>query len=47
MTENEIKLLDLIRENDNPEQALSKALEIIVWYLNHHALFEAISSAGS
>ena len=36
MTANEIKLLDLIRNNDNPEQALLVAIEVIVDFLNHH-----------
>ena len=30
MTENEMKLINLIRENDNPEQALSTAVDIIL-----------------
>ena len=30
MTENELKLIKLIRENDNPEQALSTAVDIIL-----------------
>ena len=30
MTENEIKLINLIRENDNPEQALLTAVDIIL-----------------
>ena len=30
MTENELKLINLIRENDNPEQALLTAVDIIL-----------------
>ena len=30
MTNNEIKLLNMIHENDNPEQALFIAIEIII-----------------
>lgn len=30
MTENERKLIQLIRENDNPEQALITAIDIIL-----------------
>lgn len=42
MTENEIKLLEVIRENENPEEALLKALEVIILYLNHRESFESI-----
>lgn len=34
MTDNEIKLLNMVRENDNPERALVIAIEIILQYLN-------------
>ncbi len=33
MTANEIELINLIRENDNPEQALSTAVNIILSFL--------------
>lgn len=33
MTENELKLIELIRENDNPEQAISTAVSIITSFL--------------
>ena len=36
MTENEIELLKLINENDNPEQALMLAAAIILGYLKQH-----------
>ena len=35
MTNNEIKLLDLIRNNENPEQALVTAIQVITDYLKH------------
>ena len=35
MTNNELELLNLIRTNDNPEQALVKAIEIILLCLSH------------
>ena len=34
MTDNELELLNLIRTNDNPEQALIKAMDIILSYLS-------------
>ena len=36
MTANEIELINLIRENDNPEQALVTAVETILIYLKQH-----------
>ena len=36
MTENEIQLINLIRENDNPELALLKAVDIILLHLTLH-----------
>lgn len=30
MTDKEIKLLNMVRENDNPEQALITAIEIVL-----------------
>ena len=40
MTNNEIELLKLIRENDNPEQALVTAIEIIILCLTQPESFE-------
>ena len=40
MTNNEIKLLNLIRDNDNPEQALLTAIEIIISCLEQPESFE-------
>ena len=36
MTENEKELIKLIRENDNPEQALMTAAVIILDFLKQH-----------
>ena len=36
MTENEQELIKLIRENDNPEQALMAATVIILGFLKQH-----------
>ena len=33
MTQNELELLNIIRENDNPEQALVTVIELIIKYL--------------
>lgn len=40
MNENEKKLLEIIRENDNPEQALMTAATIILGYLKQHGSSE-------
>lgn len=40
MTNNELELLNLIRESDNPEQALCMAIEIIIKYLEQPESFE-------
>ena len=36
MTENEKELINLIRENDNPEKALMAAAVIILGFLKQH-----------
>ncbi len=36
MTDNEMELINLIRENDNPEQALMAAAVIILGFLKQH-----------
>ena len=36
MTDNEMELIKLIRENDNPEQALMTATVIILGFLKQH-----------
>ena len=40
MTANEFELLRIIRENDNPEQALMAAALIIVGFLKQHGSSE-------
>ena len=40
MTANEIELIKLIRENDNPEQALTTAVDIILLFLVQQRSFE-------
>ena len=40
MTDNEKELIKLIRENDNPEQALLTAAVIILGFLKQHESFE-------
>ncbi len=45
MTENERELIKLIRENDNPGQALMTATVIILGFLKQHESFEAQAAA--
>ena len=45
MTENEKELIKLIRENDNPEQALMTAMVIILDFLKQHESSEEPSAA--
>lgn len=40
MNANEIKLINLIRNHENPEQALSTAVKIILDYLTQPEAFE-------
>ena len=40
MSETELKLLSMIRENDNPGRAFVKAIEIIIKYLEQLESFE-------
>ena len=40
MTANEIELINLIRENDNPEKALMVAAVIILGFLKQHGSSE-------
>ena len=46
MTANEIELIDLIRNNDNPDKALSTAVDIILLYLVQHESSEGRASVG-
>lgn len=40
MTDNERELIKLIRENDNPEEALVTAVNTILCFLGQHESFE-------
>jgi hypothetical protein len=46
MTEYELKLIKLIRENDNPEEALTTAVSIISSFLEQLQSFEEQVVAG-
>ena len=46
MSKNEIELIDMIRENDNPGQALNAAVVIILGYLKQHESSEEPSVVG-
>lgn len=46
MTDNQIELLNIIRENDNPEQALMAAAVIILGFLKQHESSEAQAAAA-
>ena len=46
MTANEQELIKLIRENDNPEIALTTAVETILIYLKQHESSEGQVSVG-
>ena len=41
----EEELFDIIRENDNPEQAVLTAIEVILGYLRQPESFEAQAAA--
>ena len=41
MTENEKELIKMIRENDNPQQALTTAVDTILLFLVQQKSFEA------
>lgn len=45
MSENEIELIRMIRENDNPEQAALTAIEVILNYLRQPESFEERAAA--
>jgi hypothetical protein len=46
MTENQKELIDLIRENDSPKQALMAAALIIVGFLKQHESSVEQASVG-
>lgn len=45
MTTNEMELINIIRENDNPEQALLTAIDIILLNLVQHESYPTPSAA--
>ena len=47
MTDNERELIKLLRENDNPKQALTTAVDIILLFLMQQKSFEAQAVAVS
>ena len=46
MSKNEIELINMIRENDNPGQALMAAATIILGYLKQHGSSEVPAAVG-
>jgi hypothetical protein len=40
MTENELELINLIRESGNPEAALMAALDVLTDYLSRHVSYQ-------
>ena len=46
LSKNEIELISMIRENDNPGQALMAAATIILGYLKQHESSEEQSAVG-
>jgi hypothetical protein len=46
LSENNMELIKLVRENDNPEQALMAAATIIIGYLKQHGSSEEQAAAG-
>ena len=45
MTENERELINLIRENDNPQKALAIAMELMIDFLEKYEAPQDTSSA--
>ena len=46
MSENEIELINMIRENDNPGMALNAAVVIILGFLKQHESSEEPAAVG-
>ena len=46
MTANELELINIIRENDKPEEALATAVDIILLYLVQHESSEGQAAVG-
>jgi hypothetical protein len=44
MTENERELINLIRESDNPQQALATAMELMIDFLKSYGVPQDTSS---
>ena len=47
MTENELKLINLIREQNHPKKAVLTAIKTICWYLTRPQSFATPSVADS
>lgn len=45
MNENEMKLIGMIRESDNPEKALAVAMEVVTDFLRQYQSFEGPTAA--
>lgn len=45
MSKNELELMKMVRENDNPEWALQVAIETILGYLGQHGSFGGQAAA--
>lgn len=46
MTNNELELIEMIRNHKNPEKAFVTALEIILLFVNRHESVESKSSVA-
>jgi hypothetical protein len=46
MSNNEMELINIIRENDNPTQALTTAALIVLGFLKQHESFEEQVAVG-
>jgi hypothetical protein len=46
MTKNELELINIIRENDNKEQAIFTAMEVILSFLEQHESFPIPSAVS-
>jgi hypothetical protein len=46
VSENEIELMKLVRENDNPEQAAMTAIQVFAAFLERLEADQALQAAG-
>jgi hypothetical protein len=46
MTKNEQELIDMIRNSEDPQQAMITAVEIICRYLSQHGSSQELPAAG-